>query len=81
MRLKSVGDLQSDFDERFQIWSPSLLLRERDVSYGSVFSKRVAAMGITEVVTVSRSPWPERLCRARDWLDPPRMSRPRCDLQ
>jgi hypothetical protein len=57
MRLKSVGDLQSDFDERFQIWSPSFLLRERDVSYGSVFSKRVAAMGITEVVTASRSPW------------------------
>jgi len=57
MRLKSVGDLQSDFDEHFQIWSPSFLLRERDVSYGSVFSKRVAAMGITEVVTASRSPW------------------------
>ena len=56
MRLKSVGDLQSDFDEHFQIWSPSFLLRERDVSYGSVFSKRVAAMGITEVVTASRSP-------------------------
>jgi Integrase core domain len=57
MRLKSVGDLQSDFDEHFQIWSPSFLLRECDVSYGSVFSKRVAAMGITEVVTASRSPW------------------------
>jgi putative transposase len=33
------------------------LLRDRDASYGSVFSKRVAAMGITEVVTAPRSPW------------------------
>jgi len=57
MHLKSVGDLQNDFDERFQIQSPSFLLRQRDVSYGSVFSKRVAAMGITEVVTAARSPW------------------------
>ena len=57
MRLKSVGDLQRDFDEHVQIWSPSFLLRECDVSYGSVFSKRVAAMGITEVVTAPRSPW------------------------
>jgi transposase InsO family protein len=37
--------------------APSFLLRDRDASYGSVFSKRVAAMGITEVVTASRSPW------------------------
>src|SRR6202035_663581 len=28
-----------------------------DASYGSVFSKRVAAMGITEVATAPRSPW------------------------
>jgi putative transposase len=35
----------------------SFLLRDRDASYGSVFSKRVAAMGITEVVTAPRSPW------------------------
>jgi putative transposase len=33
------------------------LVRDRDASYGSVFSKRVAAMGITEVVTAPRSPW------------------------
>jgi putative transposase len=37
--------------------APSFLLRDRDASYGSVFSKRVAAMGITEVVTAPRSPW------------------------
>jgi putative transposase len=37
--------------------APRFLLRDRGVSYGSVFSKRVAAMGITEVVTAPRSPW------------------------
>jgi putative transposase len=37
--------------------APSFLLRDRDASYGSVFSKRVAVMGITEVVTAPRSPW------------------------
>jgi hypothetical protein len=30
--------------------APRFLLRDRDASYSSVFSKRVAAMGITEVV-------------------------------
>src|SRR6202043_1302830 len=37
--------------------APCYLLRDRDASYGSVFSKRVAAMGITEVITAPRSPW------------------------
>jgi putative transposase len=37
--------------------APSFLLRDRDASYGSVFSKRVAAVGVTEVVTAPRSPW------------------------
>src|ERR1700726_4169485 len=37
--------------------APDFLLRDRDASHGSVFSKRVAAMGITEVVTAPRSPW------------------------
>ena len=37
--------------------APRFLLGDRDASYGSVFSKRVAAMGITEVVTAPRSPW------------------------
>jgi transposase InsO family protein len=37
--------------------APRFLLRDRDASYGSVFSKRVAATGITEVVTAPRSPW------------------------
>ena len=37
--------------------APRFLLRDRDASYGSVFSKRVAAMGITEVVTAPGSPW------------------------
>jgi putative transposase len=37
--------------------APSFLLRDRDASYGSGFSKRVAAMGIAEVVTAPCSPW------------------------
>ena len=37
--------------------APSFLLRDRDASYGSVFSGRVAAMGVTEVVTAPRSSW------------------------
>jgi transposase InsO family protein len=37
--------------------APRFLLRDRDASYGSVFSKRVDAMEITEVVTAPRSPW------------------------
>ena len=31
--------------------TPRFLLRDRDRSYGSVFSKRVEAMGIAEVIT------------------------------
>ena len=37
--------------------APSFLLRDRDASYSPVFSKRVAAMGVTEVVTAPSSPW------------------------
>jgi hypothetical protein len=37
--------------------APRYLLRDRDSSYGSVFSKRAEAMGIAEVVTAPRSPW------------------------
>ncbi len=37
--------------------SPLFLLPDRDSSYGSIFRKRVEAMGITEVVTAPRSPW------------------------
>jgi transposase InsO family protein len=36
---------------------PRYLLRDRDVSYGQLFRKRVAVMGITEVITAPRSPW------------------------
>src|ERR1700681_3412148 len=37
--------------------APHYLLRDRDASYGAIFSKRVASMGISEVVTAPRSPW------------------------
>jgi len=37
--------------------APRYLLRDRDASYGPVFSDRVQVMGIKEVVTAPRSPW------------------------
>src|SRR5215510_9939865 len=37
--------------------APRYLLRDRDKSYGPAFRRRVRAMGITEVITASRSPW------------------------
>ncbi len=37
--------------------APHYLLWDRDKSYGPAFRHRVRAMGITEVITVSRSPW------------------------
>jgi hypothetical protein len=37
--------------------APDYLLRDRDASYGAIFSKGVASMGISEVVTAPRSPW------------------------
>jgi putative transposase len=37
--------------------APRYLLRDRDASYGAEFRRQVDAMGITEVVTASRSPW------------------------
>jgi hypothetical protein len=36
---------------------PRYLLRDRNTSYGSCFCSKVAAMGITEVITAPRSPW------------------------
>ncbi len=37
--------------------APRYLPRDRDASYGESFCRQVDAMGITEVVTASRSPW------------------------
>jgi putative transposase len=37
--------------------APRFLMRDRDRSYGSAFSARVATMGITEVKTAPHSPW------------------------
>ncbi len=37
--------------------APRYLLRDRDAAYGSSFRRRVAGVGITEVVTAPRSPW------------------------
>ena len=54
----TAGWLSRQVTEAFP-WdtAPRFLLRDRDSSYGEVFSKRVEAMGITEVVTAARSPW------------------------
>jgi putative transposase len=37
--------------------APRWLLRDRDAIYGNVFRRRVAGMGITEVITSPSSPW------------------------
>ena len=37
--------------------APRWLLRDRDAIYGDVFRRRVASMGITEVITSPSSPW------------------------
>ena len=54
----TAGWLSRQVTEAFP-WdtAPRLLLRDRDASYGSIFRKRVEAMGITEIVTAPRSPW------------------------
>ena len=57
-RHPTAGWLSRQVTEAFP-WdtAPRYLLRDRDASYGTEFCKRVDAMGITEVVTASRSPW------------------------
>jgi transposase InsO family protein len=54
----TAGWLSRQLTEAFP-WdaAPRYLLRDRDASYGSVFSKRVAAMRITGVVSAPRSAW------------------------
>ncbi len=54
----TAGWLSRQLTEAFP-WdtAPRYLLRDRDSSYGGTLSKRARAMGITEVVTASRSPW------------------------
>jgi hypothetical protein len=37
--------------------APRWLLRERDAIYGDVFRRRVAGIGIMEVITSPSSPW------------------------
>ena len=50
---------------------PRYLIRDRDQIYGEDFRQQVNAMGIEEVITAFKSPWPQRLCGAADWLDSP----------
>jgi transposase InsO family protein len=37
--------------------APRYLLRDRDGVYGQVFRRRVAGLGIEEIVTAPQSPW------------------------
>lgn len=37
--------------------APKYLLHDRDAIYGALFSRRVASVGINEVITAPRSPW------------------------
>src|SRR6202051_4086887 len=57
-RHPTAGWLARQATEAFP-WdtAPRYLLRDRDASYGAEFRRQVDAMGITEVVTASRSPW------------------------
>jgi putative transposase len=41
--------------------APRWLLRDRDAIYGDVFRRRVASMGIGEVVSTPSSPWQFRM--------------------
>ena len=54
----TAGGLSRQVTEAFP-WdtAPRFLLRDRDSSYGQVFSLPVEAMDITEVITAPRSPW------------------------
>jgi transposase InsO family protein len=57
-RHPTAGWLARQVTEAFP-WdtAPRYLLRDRDASYGAELRRQVDAMGITEVVTASRSPW------------------------
>ena len=57
-RNPTAGLLARQVTEAFP-WdsAPRYLVRDRDSSCGESFRRQVDAMGITEVVTASRSPW------------------------
>jgi putative transposase len=42
--------------------APRFLLRDRDGSYGQVFSQTASAMGIEELLTAPHSPWQNPFC-------------------
>jgi putative transposase len=57
-RNPTAGWLARQVTEAFP-WdtAPRYLLRDRDASYGAEFRRQVDAMGITQVVSATRSPW------------------------
>ena len=57
--------------------APRWLLRDRDAIYGDVFRRRVASMGIGEVVSSSVQPLAKSVCGETDRIHPARVSGPR----
>jgi len=53
--------------------APRYLLRDRDVSYGANFRRRVEAMDIVEVITAPRSPWQNAYVEPAYRFDTPRV--------
>jgi hypothetical protein len=61
--------------------APRWIHRDRDRIYAAAFQRRVAGMGIAEVLSAPASPLAESVCRARDRLDPPGVPRSRNRLE
>src|ERR1035441_10675296 len=45
--------------------APRYLIRDRDASYGNEFRRRVQSLGVKEVITAPRSPWPNAFAEGR----------------
>ena len=54
--------------------APRWLLRDRDAIYGDAFRRRVAGMGIGEVLASPSSPWQNPYAETRDRIHSPRVS-------
>src|SRR5216683_355902 len=53
--------------------APKYLIRDRDAIFGGEFVAMTKSMGIEEVVTAPRSPWPESICGTTDRIHSPRV--------
>jgi putative transposase len=57
--------------------APRWLLRDRDTIYGDVFQRRVAGMGITEVISSPIKSLAKSVCGEADWINQARLPEPR----